>query len=106
MKYIRVSFIALLKGFVAARAQASDLAISFAYPTNGGVFQSPNYLQVIATESSNTIVSAEFFANGQSIGVATNDIFYLNTPNYPGSIGVTATRISISANPGIPLNAR
>ena len=67
MKHIGYSLIALLTAVAAARAQTSDLAISFNYPTNGAVFQSPAYLGVSATESSNTIITAEFFANGQTV---------------------------------------
>jgi hypothetical protein len=90
MKHISYLFIALSTAFLAARAQGSDLTISFAYPTNGAVFQSPNYLQVTATESSNTIVSAEFFANGESIGVVSNNSAFPAGNPYPG-IGVIVT---------------
>jgi hypothetical protein len=86
VKHISYLFIAFLTAFLAARAQGSDLAISFSNPTNGAVFQSPTYLQVTATESSNTIVSAEFFANGESIGVVSNNISFPAAPVYfPGS---------------------
>ncbi len=99
MKHIGHSFIALLIALFAAHAQASDLATAFTSPTNGAVFPSPEYLTVTATESSNTIVSAEFFANGQSIGVVGNYVFPVTPSNPPGSIGITITEIFIVAHP-------
>ena len=93
MKYIGYSFIALLTALVAARAQTSDLAIAFNYPTNGAAFQVPAYLRVTATESSNTILTAEFFANGQSIGVVGNNVPVPGVPIPPGSIGITITEV-------------
>lgn len=100
MKHIGCIFIALLTALTAAFAQGSDLAISFAHPTDGAVFQSPTYLQVNCTESSNTILYAEFFANGQSIGVSSNTIAFPGTPTLPGQIGVISTIIFTSGNPG------
>jgi hypothetical protein len=81
-----------------AHAQTSDLAIAFGYPTNGAAFLSPAYLGVTATESSNTIVSAEFFANGQSIGVV-NNYPALETTEPPGTIGVVITQIYLIIHP-------
>jgi len=99
MKHIGHSFIALLAAIVVARAQTSDLAIVFNNPTNGAALQSPVYLNATATESSNTILTAEFFVNGQSIGVVGNNISLPGTTIYPGSIGVVTTEIFISAHP-------
>jgi hypothetical protein len=99
MKHIVRSFIALLAALVTVHAQSSDLAIAFNYPTNGAAFQSPANLGVTATESSNTIVSAEFFANGQSIGVVGNNGTAINLPILPGSIGITLTETIIFAHP-------
>ena len=107
MKPISFLFIALLAALTTASAQTSDLAISFVHPTNGAAIQSPTYLQVNCTESSNTILYAEFFANGESLGVSSNTIAFpaspvINVPTYPGSIGVIFTDVFISANPGLP----
>jgi len=100
MKHLGYIFIGLLTAFTAVGARASDLAVSFAHPTNGADFQSPTYLQVTATESSNTILYAEFFANGQSIGVSSNTIAFPGTSTPPDQIGVITTYTNISANPG------
>lgn len=106
MKHIVCTLITFFTALTAAFAQGSDLAISFGHPTNGEAFQSPNYLQVNCTESSNTILYAEFFANGQSIGVSSNTIAFPGTPILPNSIGVTDTYTIISANPGLSLTSR
>jgi hypothetical protein len=90
MKHISYSFIAIFTAFLTARAQGSDLAVGIDYLTNGAVIQTPTYLRVTATESSNTIVSAEFFANGESIGVVSNNISFPAGNPYPG-IGVVTT---------------
>jgi len=111
MKPISFIFAALLAALTTASAQTSDLAISFVHPTNGAAIQSPNYLQVTCTESSNTILYAEFFANGESLGVSSNTIAFpaspiLSVPTYPGSIGVIMTDAFISANPGLSPTAK
>jgi len=99
MKHIGRLFIALLVALVTARAQASDLAIAFDYPIDGATFQSPSNLGVTAIESSNTILSAEFFANGQSIGIVGNNGGPIIIPTYPGSIGITITEIFATTHP-------
>ena len=101
MKRIGHSLIALLTALAAARAQTSDLFIGFDFPTNGAAFQAPTYLAVTSHESSNTIVSAEFFANGQSIGVANNNVSFPGATysEPPGTIGIVMTTIFIAAHP-------
>jgi PKD repeat protein len=44
-------------------------------------------------------VTAEFFANGQSIGMVGNNVAFPNPPIYPGTIGITITEIFITAHP-------
>ena len=101
MKHIGHTFIALLTAFFAAHAhaQTSDLQIAFTTPVNGAVLQSPITLNVIAAESSNTIVTAEFFANGQSLGVVGNNVVFPVTPLRRTSRvrSVSSTRKSSSA---------
>jgi hypothetical protein len=87
MKSIVHFSIALLTVFIAAqvRAGTSDLSISFNYPTNGQTVVGPLFLQASAGESSNTVVSVEYFADGQSIGIGSNGIVY------PPGTGVIST---------------
>jgi len=94
MKHIGYSFIALLAALVAARAQTSDLQIAFTNPLNGAVFHPPINLNVLAAESSNTIVTAEFFANGESLGVVGNYTPITTVPMPPGSIGIIIISIT------------
>jgi hypothetical protein len=62
------------------RAQTSDLAVSFVSPTNGQTVVGPLILQAKATESSNRVLTVEYFAGGQSIGVAFGSILYPPAP--------------------------
>lgn len=68
-----------------AQAQTSDLTVSFLSLTNGEIIPAPLLLQVTLTESSNRVVSVEYFANGQSIGVTSNFMVFLPPPKTPAS---------------------
>jgi hypothetical protein len=77
MKSIVHFSIALLTAFAATHVQASDLAISFISPTNGQIALSPLLLQTNPSESSNRVVSVEYFVDGQSVAVANNAVVVL-----------------------------
>jgi hypothetical protein len=74
MKSIVHFSIALLAVFVIthAQAQSNDLSINFYTPINGQTVTTPVWLTSEASESANTSLTVEYFANGQSLGAITN----------------------------------
>ncbi len=70
----------MLLGAARGRAQTSDLTVSFTSPTNGQVVVASLLLQATPTESSNRVLTVEYFANGQSIGEGFGTLFYPPLP--------------------------
>lgn len=73
MKKASSLFLALLFVF-AARAQtpSNSLSISFVFPTDGEVVNAPLYLRVNTSDSNATVVSVQYFAGTNSIGIVSN----------------------------------
>src|SRR5579863_8560600 len=69
-----LSFLLVLAALVVspAHAQSNNLSIIFLYPTNGEVVNAPLFLRVATGDSNATVVSVQYFAGTNSIGIVSN----------------------------------
>ncbi|MEW6161337.1 MAG: Ig-like domain-containing protein, partial [Verrucomicrobiota bacterium] len=86
--FLSVGLIALaIQNFALHPVENEPPQVKIALPVEGAIFTAPASIHIAAqaTDHEEAVITVEFFANGQSLGVTTND-FRLNSPINPFQI--------------------